>query len=66
MQLDSLCVGSFTVNNVKCVVFPESENDITPLLGGTFLKNFTYTIDPALEQLTLIKENLDEETLSNP
>ena len=62
MQLDSLSVGSFTITNAECVVFPESENNITPLLGGSFLKNFTYTIDPALGQLTLIKENLDEET----
>ncbi len=61
MQLDSLSVGSFTIFNVECVVFPEEEKNITPLLGGTFLKNFTYMIDPALEQLTLIKENLDEE-----
>ena len=38
----SIRIGNLTLRNIECAYIPTSEVN---LLGGTFLSNFTYTID---------------------
>jgi aspartyl protease family protein len=57
MTLDSVRVGKFQVENVRCAVLPESLSKAPPLLGGTFLRNFVYKITPETGKLTLSKVN---------
>ena len=63
MTLSSVRVGKFTVENVNCAVMaPQSDaakKDAPPLLGQTFLKNFTYRIDPGTNTLTLTRVNAE-------
>jgi clan AA aspartic protease (TIGR02281 family) len=40
ITLKSVRVGKFTVNDVECVVMPEGKNDVDPLLGQSFFKQF--------------------------
>lgn len=54
VKLASVRIGPFSAEDVECAVFPESSGDgVPPLLGGSFLKHFTYTLDPAAGALTL-------------
>ncbi|MEO6811545.1 MAG: retropepsin-like aspartic protease [Isosphaeraceae bacterium] len=54
VKLASVRIGPFSAEDVECVVFPESSQDgVPPLLGGSFLKHFTYKLDPATGALTL-------------
>lgn len=54
VKLASVRIGPFSAEDVECAVFPESSQDgVPPLLGGSFLKHFTYTLDPATGTLTL-------------
>lgn len=55
MKLDSVKVGKFEVSDVECAVLPASLKDAAPLLGGNFLRHFSYKIDPDRKQLTLSK-----------
>jgi clan AA aspartic protease (TIGR02281 family) len=42
MTIPSVRVGKFTVQDVVCLVMPAAKEDVPPLLGQTFLKNFTH------------------------
>ena len=53
MYLKSVRVGSFTIENVECAVLPESLVAAEDLLGGSFLRNFVYKIDPEAGELHL-------------
>lgn len=55
VAVDSIRVGKFTVEKVDVAVMPESLTEAAPLLGQSFLKHFTYKIDPANEQLIMSK-----------
>jgi clan AA aspartic protease (TIGR02281 family) len=51
MMLKSVRVGSFIVDNVECAVMPASLIAADNLLGGTFLRNFVYKLDPVAGEL---------------
>ncbi|HWE02199.1 MAG TPA: retropepsin-like aspartic protease [Tepidisphaeraceae bacterium] len=53
MSLKSVRVGQFTVVDVECAVLPASLVAAEPLLGGTFLNNFVFKMDPKARQLHL-------------
>ncbi len=53
-RLESLRVGGFEVANLECAV-PTVEGAAPPLLGQSFLRHFTYTVDPHTRKLTLRK-----------
>ena len=55
MTLKSVRVGKFTVENVECAVMPPSLKNAPALLGGSFLKYFTYKLAPETGTLTLSK-----------
>lgn len=52
MTLDSIKVGQFTVQNVKCYVLPQKVAG-SNLLGGTFLRNFICRMDLSALELHL-------------
>lgn len=54
MQLKSVQLGQFTVNNVECAVQPRSVKHADNLLGGTFLRHFEYRMDLAAGVLHLM------------
>ena len=58
-MLKSVRVGSFTVENVECAVLPPELVAAEPLLGGSFLKHFTYKLDPAAGKLHLAQTGSD-------
>lgn len=62
MTIPSVRVGRFTVNNVECIVMPPSKKIVTPLLGQTFHKHFTYRLTP--ESGTLVMSRVRTEDLS--
>ncbi len=52
--------------NVECTVLPAEMADVTPLLGGTFLRHFNYSISPDAGILTLTRiESPDKKTSSS-
>ena len=51
MMLKSVRVGQFIVENVECAVLPENLVAAENLLGGTFLRNFVYKLDPTAGEL---------------
>ncbi|HET6246839.1 MAG TPA: retroviral-like aspartic protease family protein [Tepidisphaeraceae bacterium] len=53
MVLKTVRVGQFTVADVDCAVLPASLVAAEPLLGGTFLNNFVFKIDPAAGKMHL-------------
>ncbi|MDB5174189.1 MAG: hypothetical protein JWN51_2962 [Phycisphaerales bacterium] len=53
MVLKSVRVGQFTVEDVECAVLPPSLVAAEPLLGGTFLNNFIFKVDPKAGELHL-------------
>lgn len=53
MKIDSIRLGPFTVEGVECAVLPSQLRDAPPLLGGSFLRHFTYRIEPESQRLTL-------------
>ncbi len=53
VSLESVQVGEFIVNDVEAFVLPEDLSAASPLLGNTFLSNFTYEIDPDRGKLIL-------------
>jgi aspartyl protease family protein len=53
MVLKSVRVGQFTVADVDCAVLPKSLVAAEPLLGGTFLNNFIFKIDPKAGEMHL-------------
>ena len=60
MTLQSVRVGKFTATNVICVVVPPDLADAPPLLGGSFLKSFTYKLMPEAGKLTLSRIGEEE------
>jgi clan AA aspartic protease (TIGR02281 family) len=46
-------VGPFTVENVECAIIPDSAPNVPNLLGGTFLRHFSYNMDLASATLHL-------------
>jgi clan AA aspartic protease (TIGR02281 family) len=53
MTLDTVKVGQFVVEDVRCAVMPADIPADVCLLGGTFLENFIYRMDLAGGQLHL-------------
>lgn len=53
VRVDSLRVADFTVENVRCAILPASMDDAECLLGGTFLRRFSYRMDIAAKTLRL-------------
>jgi len=53
VSLESVQVGEFIVNDVEAFVLPENLTAASPLLGNSFLGNFTYEIDPDRGKLIL-------------
>lgn len=51
--LKSVRVGTFTVENVEAALLPPELVAAEPLLGGSFLKHFTYKLDPRAGKLHL-------------
>ena len=45
MTIPSVRVGKFTLNNVACAVMPADKRDVPPLLGQTFINQFTHKIE---------------------
>ncbi len=59
MMLKSVRVGQFTVEAVECAVLPKSLVAAEDLLGGTFLHNFIYKLDPEAGELHLTQIKKD-------
>jgi len=59
VMLESVQVGEFIINDVEAFVLPENLHAAPPLLGNTFLGNFTFEIDP--DRGKLILSRLTEE-----
>jgi len=55
MQLHAVQVGKFKVENVDCAVLPADLVAAQPLLGGSFLSNFSYKVDSQNKKLHLIR-----------
>jgi clan AA aspartic protease (TIGR02281 family) len=53
MNLATVRVGRFTVENVRCVVLQSGLQGAPLLLGGSFLNHFIVKLDPAKRQLQL-------------
>lgn len=59
VSLDSVQVGEFICNDIEAFVLPEHLSAASPLLGNSFLSNFTYEIDP--DRLKLILSRLKKQ-----
>jgi clan AA aspartic protease (TIGR02281 family) len=46
VTIPTMRVGRFTVNDVTCAVMPAGKGNITPLLGQSFHRHFTYKFTP--------------------
>ena len=57
---DTIRLGKFTVENVRCAVLPEKLTDTEPMIGLSFLKNFVYKIDTAGSKLVMSKVEIAE------
>jgi clan AA aspartic protease (TIGR02281 family) len=53
MTVPSLRVGRFVVNAVECAVMPAGKGDISPLLGQSFHRHFTYKFTPESGHLVM-------------
>jgi clan AA aspartic protease (TIGR02281 family) len=60
MTIPSVRVGKFTVNDVSCIIMPADKKDVPPLLGQTFLKNFTHKFNGEAGTLVLSKVETPE------
>lgn len=60
INLDSVQVGEFIVNDVEALVLPESLHAAPALLGNTFLGNFTFEVDPDRGKLILSRLTKEE------
>ncbi|MGB0768525.1 MAG: TIGR02281 family clan AA aspartic protease [Phycisphaeraceae bacterium] len=61
VTLESVQVGEFICNGVEAFVLPPDLSAASPLLGNSFLSNFTYEIDPDRGKLILSRLNPDEQ-----
>jgi aspartyl protease family protein len=48
-------VGKFELENVECAVMPSNLPDAAPLLGMSFLSQFSFKIDTENKKLTMTK-----------
>ncbi len=55
MTIPSMRVGKFTLTDVICAVMPPSKQDVSPLLGQSFLSHFTHKVDAGRLVLTRIE-----------
>lgn len=53
--LNSVRVGKFSVQNVECAVSSKEKTNVPPLLGGPFLKHFTFKMNQAAGTVTFTK-----------
>jgi clan AA aspartic protease (TIGR02281 family) len=53
MTIPSLRVGRFQVDAVDCAVMPASKGDVSPLLGQSFHRHFTYKFTPESGHLVM-------------
>lgn len=60
ITLQKVQVGEFVVNDVEAFILPESLHAAPPLLGNSFLGNFTFEIDPDRGKLILSRLNEKE------
>jgi clan AA aspartic protease (TIGR02281 family) len=60
MTIPSVRVGKFTVNDVVCIIMPADKQDVAPLLGQTFLKNFTHRVNGETGTLVLTQVETPE------
>jgi aspartyl protease family protein len=60
MKIPSVRVGKFTVRDVPCIVAPADQGDVPLLLGGSFLKNFSYHVNPGEGKLILAKVETED------
>jgi clan AA aspartic protease (TIGR02281 family) len=51
----SVRVGKFTVENVMCVVMPAELTEASPLLGMSFLGNFSFKVNTGSDELIMTK-----------
>jgi aspartyl protease family protein len=58
-KIDSLRVGKFTATDVACAILPKAFGAAAPLLGQSFLRNFSYQIEPHSARLILTKVKVD-------
>ena len=61
VSLNSVQVGEFMVNDVEAFILPENLHAAPPLLGNTFLGNFTFEVDPDRGKLILSRLTKEEE-----
>jgi aspartyl protease family protein len=55
LTLSKVRVGKFELDNVACVVMPADLPDATPLLGMSFLSQFSFKIDADQKKLTMTR-----------
>ncbi len=60
MNIPSIRVGKFTIQDVECTVMPADKKDVPPLLGQTFQKNFMIKFSPEAGSLTLSRVETGE------
>ncbi len=53
VTIPTMRVGRFTVNDVTCAVMPAGKGNITPLLGQSFHRHFTYKFTPESGHLVM-------------
>jgi clan AA aspartic protease (TIGR02281 family) len=66
MTIPSVRVGKFTVQDVVCLVMPAAKEDVPPLLGQTFLKNFTHQFSGETGTLVLSQVETPEAEKAAP
>lgn len=54
-RIKSLRIGKVSAENVLCAILPDDLRDAVPLLGQTFLRNFSYKIDTSTRKLSIWK-----------
>lgn len=60
VQVASVRIGKFTVENVECAVMPSSLAEASPLLGQSFFKHFSFKIDGERSKLVMSKIEMPE------
>ena len=65
MAIPVMRVGKFTVKDVPCVVMPASKQDVPPLLGQTFQRNFTFKFSADSGKLSLSRVEAPEAAKSS-
>jgi clan AA aspartic protease (TIGR02281 family) len=53
LTVGSMRVGKFTVKDVVCAIMPPDKGDVSPLLGQSFHRHFTYQFTPESGRLKI-------------